>query len=307
MLRYLDNNSNRKAHPNENYARELLELFTLGAGNYTEQDIKEAARAFTGWTFAPRQEQYVFARRQHDYGEKTFLGRRGAFDGVEIIDIILEQPATARFVARKLFEFFVHEHPADDVVEALAALFRDHDYELRPLLRSMFRSKLFFSERAIRTQIKSPAQIVIGSARLLGVDQDPRLLAFGMRLLGQDLFAPPNVKGWDGGEAWINTNTLSMRHHLARYLVTGQVGGRLGILRRLGESPLNNQLEQIVPPEIRADSRQVVDRLVACLLQVPPNRDNRAWLIDRAEVVNPPQRAALVAHLVMSLPEYQLC
>ncbi len=317
MLRYLDNHSNRKANPNENYARELLELFTMGAGNYTEQDVKEAARAFTGWTFSPWTSEYVFAQRQHDYGEKVFLGRRGDFDGGDIIRIILGQPVTARFVVRKLFEFFVYENPAAEVVDACAALLREHDYELRPLLRTIFRSELFYSARAVRTQIKSPAQMVIGSARLLGVEQDPKLLAFGMRLLGQELFAPPNVKGWDGGEAWINTNTLSMRHNLARYLVSGEVPGqsgrrgprgpRVGVLRRLRESPLRNRLGEIVTAEASQDPRQVVDRLVFHLLQARPARETRTWLIDQAAAVPPAERSAVVAHLVMSLPDYQLC
>ncbi len=208
------------------------------------------------------------------------------------------------------------ENPPADVVETLATVLRDHDYQLRPLLRVLFRSEIFYSDQAIRTQIKSPAQMVVGSARLLGVDHDPTLLAFGMRLLGQELFAPPNVKGWDGGEAWINTNTLSMRHNLARYLITGEIpgmttkrgpGSGAGVLRKLRNAPLHNRLDDIVTAEVSQHPRQVVDLLVFRLLQAQLAEERRVWLIEQAAATPPSQRAILVAHLVMCLPEYQLC
>src|ERR1043166_3633717 len=201
MLKYLDKNTNRRHHPNENYARELMELFTLGIGNYTEDDVKAAARALTGWTF--RGEEFVFNRREHDDGLKTFLGRSDNLDGTDVIDIILEQPSTARFMARKLLRYFVCDDPEPAVVEELATMLRAKNYEFEPVVRAILQSEIFYSPKTYRTQIKSPAQLVVGSVRSLGVTMNERAMAVGMRMLGQDLLYPPNVKGWDGGEAWI--------------------------------------------------------------------------------------------------------
>jgi uncharacterized protein (DUF1800 family) len=313
MLEYLDNNTNRKAHPNENYARELMELFSMGIGHYTEQDVKEAARAFTGWTF--RREEFTFVARQHDDGPKEFLNERGNFDGTDIIDIILKQPCTARFMAKKLFEFFVHEEPSATLVEELASALRSHRYEFKPWLRALFVSGVFYSEKAWRTQIKSPAQLVVGSVRMLGTDINERALAVAMRMLGQDLLYPPNVKGWDGGEAWINTNTLLMRYNMAGYLVKGQIpdggrpsgapGQRRYRLTRFGAPKTN--LETTYGPDIAADAPRLVEALWARLLQAPIEPAARALLVEHAERVRVSERPAAVAHLIMSMPDYQLC
>jgi hypothetical protein len=313
MLKYLDNNTNRKQHPNENYAREFMELFTIGIGNYSEDDVKVAARAFTGWTF--RGDEFTVIDRQHDYGRKTFLGVTGDLDGTDIIDIILKQPATVRFMARKLFEFFVYSNPEPPLVEELAALLRRTDYEIKPFLRTLFTSEVFYSPPAYRTQIKSPAQLVVGSVRNLGVTINERALAVAMRMLGQDLLYPPNVKGWDGGEAWINTNTLLMRYNMAGYLVEGKIpeGGRQpriqgqrGMrLSRFG-SP-KSTLDKMYGPEIAADAPKLVDALVARLLQAPLDGAARNMLISYTERARVSERPATVAHLIMSMPDYQLC
>jgi len=212
MLEYLDNRSNRKQHPNENYAREVMELFTMGAGNYTEADVKEAARAFTGWTFQGN--RFVFDRRQHDDGEKSFLGRKGRFDGDAILDIILEHPATARYVATKIFRYFAHDDPSPELQRALGETLRRADYELRPLLRAIFRSREFYSARSVGTRVKGPVELLVMLHRSLGM-QPPAapVLANGAAALGQSLMDPPNVKGWDGGRDWINTSTLLGRYN----------------------------------------------------------------------------------------------
>ncbi|MBI1289864.1 DUF1800 family protein [bacterium] len=221
MLEYLDNNRNKKGHPNENWARELMELFTMGIGNYTEEDIKEAARAFTGYTH--RNGNFTFVEKDHDFGEKTFLGRTGKFDGADVINIIMEQPATAHFISRKLWEYLVYENPDDALIDEVAALFREGDYELKPLLRTIFLSKEFYSDRAMQGLVKSPAQYIVSLQDHLGVDT-PRgsLLTLAMRALGQDLFYPPNVKGWDGNRAWINSNTALARYNIPVYLALGR-------------------------------------------------------------------------------------
>src|SRR5581483_405237 len=145
MLRWLDNNTNRKSSPNENYARELMELFTLGSGNYTELDVREAARAFTGWFFN-RDGEFVFNRNQHDFGEKTFLGQTGPWDGDDVLDIILQQPAAAPFIAEKLYRFFVHDHPSSDTIARLADQFRASGYSIRELVRAILHSPDFLSD-----------------------------------------------------------------------------------------------------------------------------------------------------------------
>ena len=208
MLVYLDNGENRKGHPNENFGRELLELFTMGVGNYTEQDIREASRAFTGWTNDVL--EFRFDPELHDFGEKEFLGRKGNFDGDDIVDIILEQPATADFITAKLYRFFVAEEPPPAVRSELAALFREANYELEPVLKRIFLSRDFYSPAAFGTQIKSPVQLVVSTYRKMGLEELPTVPDFNglTASLGQSLFYPPNVAGWAGGRTWITPATL---------------------------------------------------------------------------------------------------
>jgi uncharacterized protein (DUF1800 family) len=220
MLRYLDNNQNLKSQPNENFARELMELFTLGIGHYTEEDIKEAARAFTGWS--SNGVQFTLRRRQHDEGYKVFLGERGNFDGADIIGIIMKRPQVAPFIARKIWEFFAYEAPDDELLAELADRFRRTRYDVADLLSAIFNSAEFYSQKAIWTQIKSPIHFIIGlHGHLKTSTPRPRLVIQMLRLLGQVPFYPPNVKGWDYGRAWINSNTLLLRANIANYLVNG--------------------------------------------------------------------------------------
>lgn len=213
MLDYLDNRKSTKEHPNENWARELMELFTMGQGAYTEDDIKESARAFTGWNTDRVGFQYVLAN--HDPGEKTFMGRTGHFDGWDIINIIFEQPATARFISAKLWKYFAKEEVDDAAVEALAAVLRENNYEIKPVLRALFASRRFYEDDVVGTQVKSPAQFVTQLCEDLGLEVLPYgAMAQATRVLGQDLFYPPNVKGWDGNRAWINANSLLLRYNL---------------------------------------------------------------------------------------------
>jgi uncharacterized protein (DUF1800 family) len=217
MLRYLDNNRNKKGRPNENWARELMELFTIGIGNYTEDDIKESARAFTGWTVG--RNGFVFAKKQHDEGSKTFMGKTGNFDGYDILDIIFEQEATSRFVVQKLWSFFAYPDPEPEIVDTLAATFRNSGYEMKPVLRQLFMAGAFYSDKAIGTQIKSPAQFVVMLAHDMDLTPPPyQSMARSSAQLGQNLFYPPNVKGWDGDRAWINANTLLSRYNLTTAL-----------------------------------------------------------------------------------------
>ena len=216
MLVYLDNAENRKGHPNENFGRELLELFTMGVGNYTEQDIREASRAFTGWTNDVL--EFRFDAATHDDGEKTFLGRTGAFNGDDIIDIILETPVTAEFIAGKLYRYLVREELDDTTRAALSATFRDSGYELRPLLRRILLSRDFYSPASYATQVKSPVHLAVSTYRKLGLTQLPTIPDFNRLTagLGQTLFNPPNVAGWAGGRTWITPALLLQRGNLFR-------------------------------------------------------------------------------------------
>ncbi len=224
MLRYLDNARNVKGRPNENFARELMELFTLGEGHYTEQDVREAARAFTGWTVGP-DGRFLVRPRQHDDGTKVFLGRRGNLDGDDVVRTILAQPAASRYLATRLWEFFAYADPEPQIIDALAGVLRRTDFDLAQAMRAMLRSDAFYGPRAVGALIKGPVELVVGSARLLEVELgQPRAVAYVCRQLGQEVFQPPNVKGWPGGRTWITTSTLFVRYNFAGLLLYG--GGR---------------------------------------------------------------------------------
>jgi len=219
MLKYLDNRDNRAKHPNENYARELMELFTLGIGNYTEQDVRESARAFTGYMLDD-DDQFAFYARQHDDGSKTFLGKTGNFTGDDIVNIIFQQPAASQFFAKKLLEFYVYSDPEPQLVDALAWQLKKNYFELAPVMSVLLRSNVFHSERAYRALVKSPTEFVVGSYKLFSLPQAAvgKPILGAMTRMGQRLFYPPNVKGWDGGAAWINSGTLLTRENLASTL-----------------------------------------------------------------------------------------
>jgi uncharacterized protein (DUF1800 family) len=209
MLIYLDNASSRKQAPNENFAREVMELFTLGEGHYGEADVKEAARALTGWSLERRTGEFTYRRIWHDYGEKTVLGRSGRFDGDEVLDVLLARPETARFIATKLWREFVSADPDSVEVERWARVFRESRYEVKPLLRVIFLSKSFWAEENRAALVKSPVDLVVGTLHSAGMNPfDLRPAVFACASLGQNLFAPPNVKGWPGGDAWIDSATL---------------------------------------------------------------------------------------------------
>jgi hypothetical protein len=213
MLIYLDGVENAKGAPNENYAREVMELFTLGEGYYTEDDIREAARAFTGWRFNRRLFTMEFVPARFDAGRKSFMGKKGAFTAEDIVGLILEHPQAARWLATKLWTFFAYENPEPAVIDALAATLRRANYDLAPALRTVFMSRAFYGPRAFRTQVKSPVQWMIGTLRVLEAPL-PETLQVQRTLasLGQQLFDPPNVKGWDGGITWITTASLALRY-----------------------------------------------------------------------------------------------
>jgi uncharacterized protein (DUF1800 family) len=211
MLAYLDAAVNVKGAPNENFAREIMELFTMGVGNYTEEDIREAARAFTGWNY--RGLEFVVNPTQHDTDVKKVLGRSGNFDGVQVIDIILAQPVTAEFVATKLYRFFVRDEVSPELRVKLGKLLRDSRYEIAPFLETIFTSHDFYSDDSVATHIKSPVELVVSTYRKMGLKEVPGIPDFNelTDAMGQKLMFPPNVAGWANGKSWITPGLLLVR------------------------------------------------------------------------------------------------
>ena len=211
MIQFLNNNQNKKGHPNENFARELMELFTIGRGHYSETDVKESARAFTGWG-TNLQGEFIFRPRQHDDGIKTFFGKTGNLSGEDILEILVEQKQTAIFITRKIYKFFVNEMVDEEIVITLAEKFYNSGYDILGLMIGIFGSSWFYDQKNIGTQIKSPVLWMVGMRRQLPLEmQNPAVQLILERLLGQVLFSPPNVAGWPGGKHWIDSSSLMLR------------------------------------------------------------------------------------------------
>ena len=230
MLIYLDGRSNKKGKPNENFARELLELFTLGEGHYTEQDIKEAARAFTGWKVNAKKGRVVFRQKHHDTGIKRFMGKEGHFTGEDILSILLDQSRTAEFICEKLWaEFISIDTPNPSTITSWAKTFRASHYDIPTLLNTLFNSEEFWHKQYQATLIKSPIDIVVGTLRTLDMEDDNlpvRQIYKQMMRMGQALYSPPNVKGWVGGKAWIDDVKLPLRQSFLQRLTRGFTGAK---------------------------------------------------------------------------------
>jgi len=309
MMKYLDTVASARKKPNENFARELMELFTLGEGVvYTEKDIQESARAFTGYRISRMTMQYAADPHQFDSTDKVFLGRKGPFDGDNIIDIILEQPECSEFIARKIWKYFVTDDPREEAVKSSAARLRSADYELAPVMKEIFLSQEFYSPKVMHSQVKSPVQWIVQTARMLNTPLPARpLLEASLSQMGQVVFGPPNVKGWDGGKTWITSSTLLYRYNLAGYIVSGKAP-ELDGLRKLS-GPINVDLHHIAPPEIRADPEKLCDFVAVRLLNAPLQGQERermiSYLKERDSKIDEPALRDFL-HLMMSTPEYQL-
>ncbi|MGE0479306.1 MAG: DUF1800 family protein [Phycisphaerae bacterium] len=345
MLVYLDGAKNVKKQPNENFARELLELFTLGVGNYSESDIKAAARAFTGWAY--NDEGFQFRRRDHDTGPKTFLGKTGPWDGGDIIDIILDRPQCSQFLARTILEFFVRPEPDRALVNALAVEIRKNKYELKPVFETLFKSQAFYSEASRGALVKCPTEVVVGTARQLGLPiADLFSAERAMAGMGQELMQPPNVKGWDGGAKWINTATLHARYNYVGRLIHGQGdgAGARAARRMMAKASNDEALDGEEKPagmmstaggrtRIGGDKQpkydavatlrryafetaeEVVDHYTQHLLATPLAAEKREQLIAylrgedgafRLEDADAGDRLRTLVHLICSTPEYQM-
>lgn len=296
MLLFLDSATNRKAHPNENYAREIMELFCLGEGRYTEQDIRELARCFTGWEV--KREKFRFNRYQHDTGSKTILGQSGAFGGEDGVRIVLEQDAAPEFIAGRLIRFFLFDEPQapPQLVAPLAQLFRESGLQVRPVLRRILASNLMFSETCIGRKIRSPAELAIGLLRAFDGSTNTFELADAMEKLGQGLFYPPSVKGWDGGRTWINSSTLLGRSNLVRGLLESDT-------TRFGQTtPL--EYFRSLGARSRAD---IVAKCEELLFAVPVPQSSRDRIVALMEADGGGSRSLVAGlHALFTLPEFQL-
>ncbi len=310
MIRFLDNNKNVKGEPNENLAREILELFSMGVDQgYTEQDIVEAARTLTGYNFDNRSGGFRYIHSKHDTGDKTIFGKTGPWAGDDLVRLILEQPATSRFIARRLFEYFACRNPKPETIERLANVLRTNNYELEPMLKNMFLSEDFYSEQVIGCQIKSPVELVVGTLRDLGVKRVTNygLLDHAVQQMGQQLLEPPDVKGWRYGRSWISSSRVFVRYNSIAQLVNSVPRpGRQGI-----------DAAAILETSGCKTSADLIDYLAKTYLMRPLSQEQRKGLIDflgelpassdwakQRKELNAKLRSVLI--LMLSTPEYQM-
>ena len=313
MLQFLNNQQNLKNHPNENFAREVMELFTIGRGNYTEQDVKESARAFTGWGFN-RTGEFLVRPFAHDGGEKTFLGKTGNFNGEDIINMLLEKKETAYFISNKLYKYLVNEIPDTAHVNAMADVFYNSNYEIKPLLEFVFNADWFYDDKNIGNLIKSPVELLVGLNRQFTINyQHPDILFQFQRALGQVLFNPPNVAGWPGGRNWIDSSSLMYRIKIPSTILNGGVIDFTGktdpddeafmatmhnrqeaVSTRVQAQPDWNKFLTAIPKELNKTS-------IAQFMLEPKLSNTLINTINQSTDIK-----AMVVELVSS-PEYQLC
>jgi uncharacterized protein (DUF1800 family) len=318
MLQFLNNQQNRKNSPNENFAREVMELFTLGRGHYTEKDVKEAARAFTGWGFN-LQGQYQFRPFQHDAGEKTVLGKKGNLTGEDVIDILLSQNQTAHFICTKLYKFYVNDNVNADHVAWLSKRFYESGYEIKPLLFDLFTADWFYDPLNVGTHIKSPVELLVGIQRQLPMEiGNEEILLLLQRALGQILFYPPNVAGWPGGRSWIDSSSLLLRLRLPQIFskedgieinFKADDDTEMGMARKtsvaLNRYSLKAEIEwdKVLSPFEKLPGPKQNEMLTTGFLQTK-RLPEPSFLRELTKGSND-ARHLIIA--MMSLPEYQLC
>ena len=316
LLKYLDNQKNNKQHPNENFTRELLELFTLGEGHYTEDDIREGARALTGHAFNFKGE-YLFKIGAHDYGSKTFMGETGQFKAAEIIDIILAQKQTAKYITSKIYRYFVNTNVDEKTVNKLAEDFYDSDYDIKKLMQQIFDSDWFYADENMGSKVKSPVDLLVGLMRQCAIEfKQTKVLVVISKILGQVLFFPPNVAGWSIGKQWIDSSTLLFRMRLADFLFLGQkINAKAKDALNAEEQTLddsfyeNNDIinfdfKPLLSLAGNGSKEEQINRLYNFLFQTSTIQENKAlqdWIRG-----NNPSKDSMIMNL-FRLPEYQLC
>jgi uncharacterized protein (DUF1800 family) len=300
MSLYLDNAENNKSHPNENYARELMELFTLGIGNYTEEDIRQSARAFTGWTIDRQTGEFTFNARNHDDGSKTFLSRTGNFDGKDIVDIIYQQRAAETFWATTLLSEFVYNDPEPELVDAFANVISRNKFELAPSMSVLLRSNVFYSPRAYRALVKSPVEFVIGAHKQMGLKQIVAGTPAALRDMGQILYYPPNVAGWPGGANWLTSQMLIARENFIAKMVNAP---DMTQSTWMAQVPMdaNRASKELVGTILQGDAPgQAYVQLIAYL------NGSGTSALGMLSAENYDERVRGAAYLTMAMPAYQL-
>ncbi len=316
MLQFLNNQQNRKKSPNENFAREVMELFTLGRGNYTETDIKEAARAFTGWGFN-LQGEFVFRQLFHDEGLKTIFGKSGNYQGEDVIEMLLAHPQTATFISTKIYRYFVNESFNSEHVASMAKRFFRSDYDIADLMEYVFTSDWFYDSVNIGAQIKSPVELLAGMQRTLHMDfADKTPVLYTQKALGQMLFNPPNVAGWPGGKAWIDSSSLLTRMQLPKVLFRNET---LNVSVKDSGDANEEKIKRKNKFEVAMDWNlfaQTFDKIpeenlgkimASYLLQVPINSLLLKNIENQLVGKDRPERVKQLTIAIMGLPEYQVC
>ncbi|HEY4326527.1 MAG TPA: DUF1800 domain-containing protein [Mucilaginibacter sp.] len=313
MLQFLNNQQNHKGHPNENFARELMELFTIGRGNYTESDVKESARSFTGWGFN-KDGEFINRPFLHDDGQKTFLGKTGNFNGEDIINALLEKKETARFISNKLYKYLVNEIPDTDHVNAMADVFYSANYEIKPLLEYVFTANWFYDEKNTGNLVKAPVEFLVGLNRQFYITyQRPEVLLQFQRTLGQVLFYPPNVAGWPGGRNWIDSSSLMYRLKIPSILLNG------GLIDFAGKTDPDDEAyiasvrnhQQDVNTKVQATADW--DKFLQTVPKKASNIEIAQFMLEpklNSTLINNISRSTDVKTMVIELvstPEYQLC
>ena len=323
MLQFLNNQQNKKNAPNENFAREVMELFTLGRGNYTEHDIKDAARAFTGWGF-DAEGGFLFRKNQHDDGPKTIFGQTGSFVGEDVVRLLLEKKQTARFVTGKLYRFLVDDQPADAAtnarIDSLADQFYASGYDIADLLQTILTADWFYEPKYVGTRIKSPVELLAGMQHTLDITfEQKQSVMFIQRTLGQVLLYPPNVAGWPGGRNWIDSSSLLFRMQLPNVLLqAAQVNIRpkedgdvnTEVLARRNKGPMSATVSWTAFEQVfdKVSADKLPDELAAYLLQQPLGKTQRTLVLQRVKPGSDhSEQIRILTAAIMALPEYQLC
>jgi uncharacterized protein (DUF1800 family) len=318
MLQFLNNQQNRKNSPNENFAREVMELFTLGRGNYTETDIKEAARAFTGWGFN-QQGEFVFRRFFHDTDLKTFMGKRGNWGGEDIIRMILDKRETAVFVTRKIYRHFVNDTPDEGLISELANSFYESEYDIGKLMQQIFTADWFYSPQNIGSRIKSPVEYITQFRRQFGLQFEPEnALLFIQKLLGQVVFYPPNVAGWAEGKNWIDSSTLMVRTLLPFAVMReielpveakddGDVNTEFLVQRNFRKLKATANWGALSKIASGSSEKEILEQLAAYLLQNKLLDANKQLILRNTPTANREAAVQFISLSLASLPEYQLC
>ncbi|MDB5226961.1 MAG: hypothetical protein JWN78_1154, partial [Bacteroidota bacterium] len=323
MLQFLNNQQNKKDHPNENFAREVMELFTLGRGNYSEQDIKEAARAFTGFGFDITGE-FKFKIHQHDFGTKTFQGKTGNFSGDDILKIILDKKECAYFITKKIYRFFVNDNIDESLVKELSEKFYQSGYNISQLMKEIFSSEWFYDEKNIGVKIKSPVELLAGMFRIVpAILANNQSLLFIQRALGQVLLNPPNVSGWNGGRSWIDSSSLLFRMRLPQVIYydkeldfslkeeTPEMGMRMKMgndfILKLASGKLNAETDWQNVLRYFSSSTAVVNDITSIVLSAKPNSSVLKCIQSNSDNSGKENQIKSVMIDVLSLPDYQLC